>query len=674
MSRAPITKAILLAAGFGTRMRPLSYDTPKPMMPLWGRPLIGHAIDLVQSWGVREILVNTHHAPESLLHYCRERSSADCRIQISFEPTILGTGGALKRADWFIKDGPFWMLNTDIAADLDPTPLVHAFHREKALAALWMHPSLGPRTVAMRGTHIENFASPTPGVNGTYTFCGLQLLSPRILDYLPEEEFCSVVDGYRNAMKRRQRVLGISLPDTFWADLGSPERYLAAHRDVLRARKRRAPGKHLLPPKQLKSMLARVPKHVSTKGFVATGDNVVFPATNANVGWASCPSYLEDSVLWDGAVVRSGTHLANSIIARDTVVRGNIESSTAVRTIVLTPDPILAKALSTPHTPHSTPHSPQSTLHTPLPTHHSPHSTLIALPARGSDRTFERIQTPRRSAILVRYDDVSRAENARYASHARFLAKHGIRVPKVLLDLPTEKATLYEDVGGTALDSVAPELSSRRLATLYQRVLDQLLLLHSIPRRVTRKLALEPPFDADLYAWERDLFADHFLRGHLGLPPRMIRKIDNELARLAEALLAAPQVLLHRDMQSSNVLLKGRSLAIIDFQGMRMGPAAYDVASLLCDPYVMLDAKLQDRLLDYYLEHAPHASSTRATFHAAAVQRLAQALGAFGRLATLPQTRRFERHIQPACQMMLRMLEHLEELPHLRSLLTNDAP
>ena len=97
-----------------------------------------------------------------------------------------------------------------------------------------------------------------------------------------------------------------------------------------------------------------------------------------------------------------------------------------------------------------------------------------------------------------------------------------------------------------------------------------------------------------------------------------------------------------------------------------MGPAAYDLASLLCDPYVMLRAKQQVILLEYYLERAPHAQSTRETYHAAAVQRLSQALGAFGRLAANPGTERFSDHIQPACTMMMRMLENMTGMTTLR--------
>jgi len=644
-ARPPPHKALLLAAGFGTRIRPLSYDTPKPMMPLWGKPLIGHAIDLVKSWGVGEILVNAHHAPESLLHYCRTAGSKACRIQLSFEPEILGTGGALKRADWFIRGAPFWMLNTDIAADLDPAPLLKAFYAKRTLAALWMHPTLGPRTVAMQADRILDFASPTPGAAGTCTFCGLQLLSPEILTHLPDSDVSSIIDGYRHATASGKRVVGISLPNSFWADLGSRERYLNAHRDVLQARRQRKPGKRLLPEKQRLAMRRRIPPATSVTGFAAVGDGVSLG------GGAS----LEDCVLWEGSTLRAGTRVSLAVVGGNTTVRGDVHGATAVRCGVLPDDPILTRVLKT--------------LNAPL-----DQAVVITLPARGSDRSFERIQVPGASAILIRYDDRARPENARYADHARFLRRHGLGVPGVLLDLPAHSATLFEDVGSTSLDAIVPTLSTRRCTALYKRVLDQLILLHGISTRALTKMTLEPPFSPALFAWERDLFATHFLRAYLKLPEAQIRQIQAELKSLADRLMTAPPVLVHRDMQSSNVHLDGQKLTIIDFQGMRLGPAAYDLASLLCDPYVMLPPALQNTLLNYYLERAASPDSTRETYRAAAVQRLAQALGAFGRLAVKPGTERFAGYIQPACTMMLRALAPMDALPLLTSTLRSATP
>ena len=122
MRTALPNKAFVLAAGFGTRMLPLSRDLPKPMMPLWGRPLLEHVLLLLRDWGVRDVLVNTHHRPGELIRWAAGRPVAGLRVNFSFEPEILGTGGALRRAAWFLDDRPFWLINADVAADLDPSP------------------------------------------------------------------------------------------------------------------------------------------------------------------------------------------------------------------------------------------------------------------------------------------------------------------------------------------------------------------------------------------------------------------------------------------------------------------------------------------------------------------------------------------------------------------------
>ena len=128
-------RAILLAAGFGSRLQPLTFRIPKPLIPLWGRPLLLHNLDLLHQWGVRDVLINLHHEPGPLVNLIRTLSPpADLHIQFSFEPEILGTGGALRRAAWFLSDEPLWILNADIAADLDPRILLRPFARERAQA------------------------------------------------------------------------------------------------------------------------------------------------------------------------------------------------------------------------------------------------------------------------------------------------------------------------------------------------------------------------------------------------------------------------------------------------------------------------------------------------------------------------------------------------------------
>jgi aminoglycoside/choline kinase family phosphotransferase len=266
--------------------------------------------------------------------------------------------------------------------------------------------------------------------------------------------------------------------------------------------------------------------------------------------------------------------------------------------------------------------------------------------------------------MLVRYDLV-RPENGLYAAHAAFLRGRGIPVPRVVADLPADNAAVMEDLGDLTLEQAVAGLSAARREAIYRRVLEALLRMHAIPGRdlARRGTRLEPPFSESLYRWERELLARHTLRPLFGLSAREIRGIMDELEGLSRALLRARPVLVHRDMQSSNILLRGGRPWFLDFQGMRMGPAAYDVASLLCDPYVMLRPDEQGRLLLYYARRSPRGAETAALFWAAVAQRLAQALGAFGRLAADHRTRRFAGYIRPGLQMMDRALERLDGMP-----------
>ena len=191
------------------------------------------------------------------------------------------------------------------------------------------------------------------------------------------------------------------------------------------------------------------------------------------------------------------------------------------------------------------------------------------------------------------------------------------------------------------------------------------MILHSIPLKSISPKRLEPPFSTALYKWEHDLFADHFFTGYLRLDKRVIFEIKRELSNLTRKIKRSSNVLVHRDMQSSNILLRKGKPMLIDFQGLRRGSAAYDLASLLCDPYVMLNERIQQKLLDYYLGLCPDPDSVSSVFWIAAVQRLSQALGAYGRLSAIPQMQKFEQHIIPGAKMMLRALTHLDEMPRL---------
>ena len=281
-------------------------------------------------------------------------------------------------------------------------------------------------------------------------------------------------------------------------------------------------------------------------------------------------------------------------------------------------------------------------------------TALSFLGERGSSRSFWRAGFGKRRAVLVRYSR-ERPENARYAGHARLLAEAGVPVPRVLADLPEACVLALEDFGDTDLR----KLLSRRHAdvdALYEPVLAAAAQLHTKATKLAaqRGTVLEPSFDAALYQWEHALCCEQLLAKRYGMTA-LPAGVAGELARVAQRLLAAPVVVVHRDFQSSNVLFRRGRMALIDFQGMRLGAAAYDLASLLCDPYVQLPADTRLRLLARYAALCPaQGAETTALFPWAAVQRLTQALGAFGRLSALGH-REFAAHIAPAAATLAEM-------------------
>ncbi|MEI8352690.1 MAG: phosphotransferase, partial [bacterium] len=271
------------------------------------------------------------------------------------------------------------------------------------------------------------------------------------------------------------------------------------------------------------------------------------------------------------------------------------------------------------------------------------------------------------SAILVRYL-LERQENGLYTRHARFLAQHGVSVPSVLVDWPAEQLCVMEDVGDNSLEHRVRGMPPTAIRSLYKQTLEAVACLHTRATQAARRHSLElsKPFTRSLYEWEQTLFCEQFLSRHLAVDAIRLKAVRGELTALIPVQLRAPRVLIHRDLQSSNVLVRNGTIHLIDFQGMRWGTAAYDLASLLCDPYVNLEETWRAELLEYYLSRVPADRSTRDLFWIAAVERLSQALGAFGRLGALPATSYFLKNIPSGVAQLRTALAHLPGLPVLK--------
>ncbi len=310
--------------------------------------------------------------------------------------------------------------------------------------------------------------------------------------------------------------------------------------------------------------------------------------------------------------------------------------------------------------------------------HHSQAVSVLPIEKGGSGRKFWRMHTGGQTLILVRYGE-DRPENKHFVAIARFLASVGVRVPVTHFHDESEGLIVMEDAGETDLWSRRNDPWPQRRA-LYQRTLDQALILHTQAHRAPGAdslTILQPVFDAALYRWEQDYFFEHCLGRHFGLSPAQL-EAEGDRARLHEIaghLAQQPRCLVHRDFQSQNIIVRDGEVCLIDFQGLRPGLAQYDIASLLLDPYVALTAAEREELLAHYLSglHGPgrhEAPGFRALYDLCAMQRLMQALGAYGKLGHTDGRTAFLDHIPAALGSLREVVANIPGLDRLLALLT----
>jgi aminoglycoside/choline kinase family phosphotransferase len=520
-----IRKAIVLAAGHGTRLRPFTCATPKPLMPVWGEPMIGRIVEMLRSWGVDDFAFNSHCLHEQVKAWADGFRRGVCaaggkvKVKVSYEPEILGTGGVLNPLREWIGDEPFYLVNGDIVVEHapDPTGNVRDFDAPDVLGCALVSET-GPRTIEVEpeSGFVTNWRSEDAGFDGTYTYCGIAVLKPEILPYVKPEGFSSVVGAYEKAMMDGKFIKAIRAKEMLWTDAGTIPSYIDLNRD---------------------------------------GDDNAFD---------------------EFPQVRAALAAVGS--------KGPVSF----------------------------------------------------LGARGSERVFFRCD----KGVIVLYDDGNRDENGLYAGHARFLKENGIPVPEVLADLASLKTLVLSYAGA----------EHKMNLTDYAKVVETLARFNALGSHPKLgELDLLPEFDAGTWAWERNLFRTHCLVARYGTA--MSEGVEKELAAVAEMLEREPKALVHRDFQSTNVLWINDRHSIIDFQGMRLGPGVYDLASLVYDPYAKFTDGERQALVALYAKESGRPDVAK-VLPAAAVQRLVQCLGAYGRLASVGQPQ-FGKYVLPALENLL---------------------
>jgi N-acetylmuramate 1-kinase len=305
------------------------------------------------------------------------------------------------------------------------------------------------------------------------------------------------------------------------------------------------------------------------------------------------------------------------------------------------------------------------------------HIKVATIQKGGSDRKFYRIQCSEKQAlILVKYNR-EREENRHYVTIANFLTEHRIRVPEIYFHDAEEGLIWLEDLGERDLYSYRQESWLVRRA-FYESALDQIAALHALPESVcvAMKQHLPAEFNSELYLWEQNYFFENCLGRLFKIERAKLAHLASlpALQEIADRLASFPRVLVHRDFQSQNIIVRNGQAHLIDFQGMRPGLAQYDLASLLYDPYVNLQENERAELTEYYHDRQlGNAAGVIGDFDVklrlCAMQRLMQALGAYGFLGLVKGHKHFLSHVAPAMQSLQHLLAKIDGLAELEATL-----
>jgi N-acetylmuramate 1-kinase len=287
----------------------------------------------------------------------------------------------------------------------------------------------------------------------------------------------------------------------------------------------------------------------------------------------------------------------------------------------------------------------------------------------GSDRRFLRITENAScgvSFILVLWD-------SRDGDWGRFLTiQKELRgvvpfLPEIHASDEVHGLILEEDLGNMTLKSYSLSHPGD-VETTYRAVLDALAKWQEIGVMSSAVIASRS-MDLEVFLWESRYFAQHCVTEFYGCDSLLTKEWEKERTQIAVEASTFPKVYIHRDFQSENILLCNGAVRFVDFQGARLGPPGYDVASLLFDPYVaLLGNGMSERLLEYYLGKTTHGMN-REAFYVCSLQRLMQALGAYGNLSIHKGKDRYRQFIPIAVKRCISVAEKLPRFPHLKTIL-----
>ena len=602
-------KIFLPAAGLGERLRPITYHIPKPLLPILGKPLIEIALQKFSATSSEKIGINLHCKADMMREWAANSEFKD-RIKLFPEDPILGTGGALKNAEAFLSDGHFLVHNADILSDVDFERLIETHLSSGNIATLATHsyPKYNNVVVDENGyvIDVETPGTPIPNpdtIAKKVAYTGIAVYSPEILKFLPSG-VSHTTKAWIAAAKAGHKVQTLDFTGCYWNDIGTPASYASAIIDMLRAN-----GETVYIHPSIKDCSA-----VDIDGHIVIERESILTKGSS----------LRNCIMFPGSRTKSGEHYENCILGAD--FRIDLKESEIIGALT--------------------------------------DESKILISTGGSDRKYYRIEKDGKTAVLMEYgkDD---PDFERHIEYTKFLSRYSIPIPELLEVKKYEMQAVFEDLGDISLYSwLKCKREPEQIEAMYRKVLDIAVSIHT---KATANVSECPMlqsrvFDYEHFRWETSYFMERFVEGIKGIKVKSAAALDDEFHRLAQKADSFPKTIIHRDFQSQNIMIHKGIPRLIDYQGAKVGLPAYDVASILWDPYYRLEDDMRERLLNYYTEKITESDPpihpfTHSPIHPFTIllcrlQRHMQALGAYGFLSAVKGKKYFLKHVPEGIRLL----------------------
>jgi mannose-1-phosphate guanylyltransferase len=304
-----ITQAFVLGAGLGMRLKPLTDDLPKPLVPIFQKPLITFALDHLIEIGVKSFIINTHRLPDLFQGFFPHNDYEGYATKLVNEPVLLDTGGGIKNVEADLGTKPFITYSSDILTDIDLQPLIDEHFRSGNDVTLALRDTGLAAAVGFRNGQVVDISN-RYGVAGNHDFANIAVWNPGIFKRIPPNRKISFIPIVGNWIGAGGKIGGVVLNDGKWFNIGSRTQYLEIHRVIADGWRPRYVEKREWPISVAKS--ARVAASAQLSGFFSIG-------ADCSVG---DDTIIEDTILWPGAEITSKSHLQGCIVRANQKARG----------------------------------------------------------------------------------------------------------------------------------------------------------------------------------------------------------------------------------------------------------------------------------------------------------------------------------------------------------------